>query len=1061
MEFINTYIPIDRRYALIHNQPLPDRAQGVVLFADISGFTPLTAALAKGLGPFRGAEEMTRYLNQVYGALIAEVHRYQGSVIGFSGDAVTCWFDEHEEFGAVKVAEDRFAVPYAFQRAARRAAAAALAMQAAIQQMGAITTPQGTAVTLGIKVALAGGTVRRFLAGRPDIQVIEVLAGNILDRMALAENQAERGETVVAAEIAAALSDSAIIKTWRLSPEGQRFAVITGLTQPIAMSPWPALPPLSNEQARPWLLSPVYQKLQRGEAAYLAELRQVVSLFLKFSGIDYEADDAAGDKLNEYISWVQTVLSRYGGFLLQLTMGDKGSYLYGVFGALQAHEDDALRAVAAAIELNTPPAPLSFISQTHIGLSRGQAYTGGYGGPTRQTYGVMSNQVNIAARLMAKAHPGQILVTAFIMQATIQEYEYEELGAVPLKGLTSPLLVFTVLGKRFKNEADTLKGRALAPMVGREEQRAVLLEGLRALQEQGQSGCIVIEGEAGIGKSRLVVELLDQAHANGISSLLGAGDAIENAAAYHAWRPLFRQFFHLDVPHQEMDIAPIEEWQAIVLEQLTNLPPPLVNLIPLLNVVLPLDLPENDLTSQLTGEVRANNTLELLIGLIQTRVQTKPLIIVLDDTQWFDSASWGLARLVSRDIQPLLLVLLTRPLDSPLPTDYTALLELSTTHHLRLETLSTQQIESLVCQRLEVKQLPARVAKLIHEKAAGHPFFSEELAYALRDAGLIQIVSGECLVTPQAGALRGMDFPNTIQGVITSRIDRLSPQHQLTLKVASVIGRTFWLNALNYIYPLEVDKPTLPHYLHDLEKASITAAVVGDPDLSYIFKHVITQEVAYGLLLYAQRQSLHQGVAEWYERAYDKDLSGSYPLLAYHWRNAGNSGKTVEYLEKAAEEALRNNTNQEAIRFLNEALTLYTEIEVQPDQLRVARWHRQLGEAHMGLGLMLDGQRYYEQALALTGFPVPQKPAQTATRILGQIARQVGHRLRPQTFLGRVHGEAGRFHTEAARAYQELILIYYLQNNLTAFLHAILASLNLAEQANSPRELAEGMLPCV
>lgn len=1063
MDSIIPFLPADRLHALAHNLTLPDRTIGTVLFADVSGFTPLTAAFAKELGPQRGAEEMTVQLNRVCGALIAEVHRYRGSVISFSGDAITCWFDENHELGIRHYDEGFFQnSSFILHHSAFRAAAAALAMQFAIQQLAPVPTSSDGEVKFAVKVSLAGGAVRRFLVGQPEQQVLEILAGATLDRMATAEHLAQKGEIVAAPEIAAALGEQAVVQTWRTSPTGQSYAVLTDLLKAVTPNPWPAIPSLPEAVTRQWLLPPVYQRLQRGEGAYLAELRQAVAVFHKFSSLDYDSDDDAGNKLNTYIAWVQKVLARYEGHLLQLSIDDKGSYLYGVFGALQAHEDDPARAAAAALELHKPPPHLHFITQGQTGISRGQVYTGGYGGSTRQTYGVLGNQVNIAARLMGQAAPGQILVTSFIMQATIREYDYEALGTRPLKGVTSPMLIFTLAGRRHKAEPDTLKGRTLAPMVGREEQRTLLQKQLETLQQQGDSSCIIIEGEAGIGKSRLVIDMLEQAQVMGLTSLLGTGDAIENAAAYHAWRPLFRQFFNLELPGEEVTTAPIETWRTTILDQLLDLPAHLQPLIPLLNVVLPLDLPENELTAQLTGEVRANNTLELLVGLLQARAKVQPLVIVIDDAQWLDSASWGLIRQVNREVQPLLLVLVTRPLDAPLPAEYTSLLEHPTTHHLRLETLAATDIEALICQRLGVMQLPGRVSRLIHEKAAGHPFFSEELAYALRDAGLIHIEKGECLVTPEAGALRAMDFPDTIQGVITSRIDRLSPQHQLTLKVASVIGRMFWLNALSYIYPLEKEKPVLSHYLGDLEKAAITTSVVGEPDLSYVFKHAITQEVAYGLLLYAQRQSLHRGVAEWYEQAYNQDLSGSYPLLAYHWRNAGNFAKTVEYLEKAAEAALRNNANQEVIRFLNEAIALQGQLTETVTSLRLARWYRQLGQAHMGLGLMQDGRQHYEQALQWLGFSVPVTPLQIGGRLLRQMLRQVGHRLRPQLYLREqqdtLTGDNSQqaILTEAARAYQELILIYYLQNHLPPFLHAILASLNLAERANAPRELAEG-----
>jgi CheY-like chemotaxis protein len=155
------YLPMDRRQALSRGESLPNRAQGAALFADISGFTPLTEALVRELGPQRGVEELPRHLNRVYGAVIAEIHRYGGSVLGFSGDAVTCWFD------------DRPATP----AAGLRAIACGLAVQRAMAQFEAVTTPAGTAFQLSIKVAAVTGSVRRFLVGDPAIQTIEVIAG--------------------------------------------------------------------------------------------------------------------------------------------------------------------------------------------------------------------------------------------------------------------------------------------------------------------------------------------------------------------------------------------------------------------------------------------------------------------------------------------------------------------------------------------------------------------------------------------------------------------------------------------------------------------------------------------------------------------------------------------------------------------------------------------------------------------------------------------------------------------------------------------------------------------
>src|SRR6266545_1870205 len=178
MELPETYIPIDRRLALAEGEQLPDRSSGAALFADISGFTPLTETLTKELGPQRGAEELSKQLIVIYTALIAQVDRYRGSVISFSGDAITCWLDGDN---------------------GRRAIACALAIQQAMRSFSTIETPSGASVPLAIKVAVAAGPVRRFLIGDPLIQLIDVLAGATLDWLSAAEHLASKGEIVAGA----------------------------------------------------------------------------------------------------------------------------------------------------------------------------------------------------------------------------------------------------------------------------------------------------------------------------------------------------------------------------------------------------------------------------------------------------------------------------------------------------------------------------------------------------------------------------------------------------------------------------------------------------------------------------------------------------------------------------------------------------------------------------------------------------------------------------------------------------------------------------------------------
>ena len=595
----------------------------------------------------------------------------------------------------------------------------------------------------------------------------------------------------------------------------------------------------------------------------------------------------------------------------------------------------------------------------------------------------------------------------------------------------------------------------ITPMVGRRAEKAALTQRLSALQE-GTGGTVLIEGEAGIGKSRLVAELLQGAKAVGvIGRLVGAGDAVEKSTPYHAWRPIFSQLFNLAEFSDDLEVR-----RTHVLTRLQSEPDDL-RLAPLLNVVLPLDLPENELTEQMSGEVRADNTHELLIRLLPAAASEAPLLLVLEDAHWLDSASWALTALVSRDVQPTLIVIATRPLEDPLPAEYRQLLQDSDTQQLTLDALPEEDTLALVCQRLGATALAEPVAALIREKAQGNPFFSEELAYALRDAGLLKIADGECQIAPDAGdpstnsrlTLSATNLPDTVQGVITSRIDRLTPSQQLTLKVASVIGRVFAFRILGDIHPIEADRPQLPAYLDTLQRLDITPLETPPPDLAYLFKHIITQEVAYNLMLFEQRRELHRAVAEWYEHAHAEDLSPFYPLLAHHWSKAEIAEKAIDYLEKAGEDAMRGYANREAVRFFSEALALDAHLEPRSDGLRRAHWERQLGEAHCSLGRMTESREHLERAAALLGRPMPSTRVRLIASLLMGVLTQVIHRLLPASKVRRKKEGLATL-LEAVRTYERFGQIYYYANKPILVIHTSVRGLNLAEAAGPSPELA-------
>ncbi|MEO8393082.1 MAG: adenylate/guanylate cyclase domain-containing protein, partial [Chloroflexota bacterium] len=391
MEFSNiSYLAPDRVRTLISGSDLPQVATGVVLFADISGFTPLTEQFRGRLGNRRGAEALAVLLNQVYDALVAEVDGYGGSIIGFAGDAITCWFSG--------------------DASTTRAAACGFALLTAMRAVEQVTLLETEPLSLGLKVAITTGITHRFLVGDPDIQRIDTLAGAVVARVAIGEALAERGELLADAVTIEQLGDGVQIRGWR-EADGERFAVLDRLTSSVQ----PTAPVSENDSsADESLLAPLLLQFTRnlpaGVDTFQIELRPVTALFLRFTGIDYDHDPEAGEKLDRLIRLVQKIVAGYEGNVLQLTVGDKGSYLYAAFGAPYAHEDDPTRALSAALDIRDQTMLLDFLNPVQIGISRGIMRTGAYGSTTRRTYGALGDEVNLAARLMQYAEPGTILM---------------------------------------------------------------------------------------------------------------------------------------------------------------------------------------------------------------------------------------------------------------------------------------------------------------------------------------------------------------------------------------------------------------------------------------------------------------------------------------------------------------------------------------------------------------------------------------------------------------------------------------------------------------------------
>src|SRR5215207_7710692 len=710
MESLYAYIPTDRRYALAQGAPLPDRTTGAALFADISGFTPLTEALLLALGPQRGAEELTGWLNKIYDALVAQIESYRGSVISFSGDAMTCWFDD-------QVPE--YIKPAPSTSSTLRATACALAMQQTMQQFNEVDIPGAGIVSLAIKVVVTVGPARRFLIGEPTIQVVDVLAGETLYRLAAGEHHAQRDEVLLDQPAVAALGEKIQVSEWREDAEtGERFAVAKRLDALIQPDPWPPLnaDALNNDLIQPWLLPPVYDRLMSGMGEFLTELRPTVALFLRFTGIDYDGDSEAQPKLDTYLQAVQRVLTRYQSYMIQLTIGDKGSHFYVSFGAPLAHEDDAIRAIAAALELRD--LQMDFISEVQIGVSQGLTRTGACGGMYRRTYSTIGDAVNMAARLMQNAPSGGVLVNQNVRKATMDNFSWEELPPLLVKGKSQPITVFQLISTQHRHGIRLHEPKYALPMVGRAAELA-LIEQKLDLALHGHGQIVGITAEAGMGKSRLMAEVIRMARGRNVLGHGGECQSFGTSTSYLVWQNIWRGFFDLD-PAWSM-AAQVESLER----QLSKIDLSLLPRLPLLGAVLNLQIPDNELTGSFDAKLRKESLESLLVDCLRKQARAMPLLLVLEDCHWLDPLSHDLLEVIGRAIAdlPVLIVMAYRPtqLDRRLAPRLYPLFYFT---EISLTNLPVEEIETLVSFKLgqiygEQAKLPQALIEKIRHRAEG------------------------------------------------------------------------------------------------------------------------------------------------------------------------------------------------------------------------------------------------------------------------------------------------------------------------------------------------------
>lgn len=994
--------------------PARETTDAAVALLDISGFTTLAEALARS-GP-TGTERLKSVLDRCFGTLAGLVDASEGLVLKFPGDAVLA-------FWPIPPGRD---LSYVVRRAAR-------CCLLAVEQIEAQTHPDGA--RLQLRAAVAAGRAEILFVGGVDSRWECLVGGSPLADLGVALDRARPGDVLLTPDAWGAAGQDAVGVA--VDQTAYRLDHLTTPPDPTpASSSDDSSAAAADVALRACIPDAVLAHLDAGQTAWLAEFRPVTAMFVSLSNARYDSADAL-DLLHRACAAVQTAVARFGGSLNQSLVDDKGTVLLAGWGlALHAHEDDASRAVEAALTMR---AALHAIGcRASIGLASGRAFTGIRGNARRREYAMVGDVVNLAARLMQ--HAGDdIWCDERTRAAARQRTLFERLPHVSLKGKAEPEAVFRPLRTKPRAGADS------DDLIDRQHETAALFGELRALESGDSREVVILEGEPGIGKSRLIASLLRHTQTSNVRAVVGRGHPVERESAYHAWREAFSRLLGL---HADTT-SPAHRQR--VLSLLESAPDMAVH-ASLLNPVLSLGLPEDERTRQFTPQGRAETLRHLLLHLFAAVTRQLPVLIVLEDAHWLDSASWALADALASQIRPVLVVVSMRPvLPQDMTPDCRRFLSRAQVTRLPLETLASDDAAALAGQCLGADALPRRLTELVWHSAAGHPFYTEQLVLALRDSGVLRVDQGECHLT--ATDLSALALPDTVQGVVTSRIDRLTPSQQMALKIGSVLGPTFELTTLRELFPMTISPEQLRADADEMVALSLLRAEPTGTD-DYAFKHAITRQVTYEMLPFAQRRMLHATVAARLEAS---DAAHNYPLIAHHWSGAGVADKAFGALVAAGEEAARADVNPEAARFFTAALALELPDRDSPERrLDRARAHRQLGEVlwtlgdfdkvraenHAGFALLVRGSWWERGRVSL---------------LVAQIAVQAWHLLAPRRTAGGNTLGTRRL-IEASKTAALLARVRSAPLDAVGLLSASLLALNLAERAGSVNVFALGMM---
>ena len=665
---------------------------------------------------------------------------------------------------------------------------------------------------------------------------------------------------------------------------------------------------------------------QSTETTLDGERKTVTALFADIKGSmelmeDLDPEEARA-LVDPALKLMMDAVHHYGGYVAQST----GDGIFALFGAPIAHEDHPQRALYAARrlqdEMRRYSAKLRAVGnppiEARVGVNTGEVVVRSIAtGEGHAEYTPIGHSTGLAARMQAVAPTGSIATTQATRKFCEGYFTFGYLGPTVVKGVSEPVEVYEVTGLGpLRTRLQRSASRGYTKFVGRQREMEAMKQAAE-LARAGHGQIVAAIGEPGVGKSRLLYEFKAISE-SGCLVLETFSVSHGKASAYLPIIELLRNYFEIATEDDQRKRREKVGGKVLMLDR------SLEDTLPYLFVLLGINEGDENLLAQMDAQIKRRRTLDAIKRIILRESLNQPLLVIFEDLHWIDAETQAFLNLLADGIATgrILLSVNYRPEyrhEWGSKTYYT---------QLRLDPLGRESAAEMLTALLGDCAELAPLKRLIIERTEGTPFFMEETVQMLLDEGAL-VRDGTVKLTRPLSELK---MPATVQAILASRIDRLPPDVKELLQMLAVIGREFPLSLVRAVINKSDDE--LNRILNELQLGEFIYEQPAVGDTEYIFKHALTQEVAYKSLLTQRRKLLHERTARAIEALYAQRLEDHYSELARHFINGGNSGKAIEYLQLAGEQASQRSANSEAIKHFNAALELLNTTPDSADRIR-------------------------------------------------------------------------------------------------------------------------------